>query len=379
MGKMGLYLKITAGLLLLAQASHLATIPDSTDSPGKTIDKGWLRGLSKNTVGGQNTGVPEEKTEDDQGAMESSNDFSSGIPSGSMAIFNEEEEHVSSQDKDEGSPDQTVVTTTMHSSLSNVTTTKHEVTLTTESTNPSQINMTDAEEEFNNSTITPQNSTNLSAQNSTDFSDYSNHTDLQTTTSAPESNATLDNATKTDEDTRLTNATETTSTTTTTTTTTTTVTTTTMPEINETAATPPSTTAVLSETTEATLATSTAAAPKSPEKANKTDKGSASGSSSERGLESGPQSSRRKGAWGAVLGTAVAVACVGLVAYIILKKKHQKGFSHRKLVEEFPSDPVLRLDNSEPLDLNFGGSAYYNPGLQGDNIQMSSFPGRRGN
>ncbi|TMS13531.1 Mucin-15 [Larimichthys crocea] len=373
---MGLYLKITAGLLLLAQASHLATIPDSTDSPGKTIDKGWLRGLSKNTVGGQNTGVPEEKTEDDQGAMESSNDFSSGIASGSMAIFNEEEEHVSSQDKDEESPDQTVVTTTMHPSLSNVTTKKHKVTPTTESTNPSQVNMTDAEEEFNNSTITPQNSTNLSAQNSTNISDYSNHTDLQTTTSAPESNATQDNATKTDEDTQLTNATETTSTTTTTTTT---VTTTTMPEINETAATPPSTTAVLSETTEATLATSTAAAPKSPEKANKTDKGPASGSSSERGLESGPQSSRRKGAWGAVLGTAVAVACVGLVAYIILKKKHQKGFSHRKLVEEFPSDPVLRLDNSEPLDLNFGGSAYYNPGLQGDNIQMSSFPGRRGN
>lgn len=42
-----------------------------------------------------------------------------------------------------------------------------------------------------------------------------------------------------------------------------------------------------------------------------------------------------------MLGTAVAVACVGLVAYIILKKKHQKGFSHRKLVEEFPSDPGM--------------------------------------
>lgn len=41
--------------------------------------------------------------------------------------------------------------------------------------------------------------------------------------------------------------------------------------------------------------------------------------------------------------------------------------------------PVLRLDNSEPLDLNFGRSAYYNPGLQGDNIQMSHIPGRRWN
>lgn len=49
--------------------------------------------------------------------------------------------------------------------------------------------------------------------------------------------------------------------------------------------------------------------------------------------------SGRRGAWGAVLGTAVAVAVVGLVAYVILKRKHQKGFSHSKLVEEHPSDP----------------------------------------
>lgn len=35
---------------------------------------------------------------------------------------------------------------------------------------------------------------------------------------------------------------------------------------------------------------------------------------------------------------------------------------------------VLRLDNSEPLD--FGQVAYYNRGLQGDDIQMSNIPGR---
>ena len=57
------------------------------------------------------------------------------------------------------------------------------------------------------------------------------------------------------------------------------------------------------------------------------------------GLESDPHRSKRNGAWGAVLGTAVAVAFVGLVAYVILKRKHQKGFTHRKLVEEYPSDP----------------------------------------
>uniref|UniRef100_A0AAQ4Q2U3 Uncharacterized protein n=1 Tax=Gasterosteus aculeatus aculeatus TaxID=481459 RepID=A0AAQ4Q2U3_GASAC len=97
-----------------------------------------------------------------------------------------------------------------------------------------------------------------------------------------------------------------------------------------------------------------------------------------RGKEDASRSGRR-GAWGAVLGTAVAVAVVGLVAYVILKRKHQKGFSHSKLVEEHPSDPVLRLDNSAPLDLDFGigRSAYYNPALQGDRIQMENLPGRR--
>lgn len=61
--------------------------------------------------------------------------------------------------------------------------------------------------------------------------------------------------------------------------------------------------------------------------------------SSDEGLESDPHRSKRNGAWGAVLGTAVAVAVVGLVVYVILKRKHQKGLSHRKLVEEYPSDP----------------------------------------
>lgn len=35
---------------------------------------------------------------------------------------------------------------------------------------------------------------------------------------------------------------------------------------------------------------------------------------------------------------------------------------------------VLRLDNGEPLD--FGQVAYYNSGLQEDNIQMSNIPTR---
>ncbi|KAL6113552.1 muc15 [Pungitius sinensis] len=94
--------------------------------------------------------------------------------------------------------------------------------------------------------------------------------------------------------------------------------------------------------------------------------------------EHGGVSARRR-AWGAILGTGVAVAIVALVALVILRKRHRKGFSHSKLVEDYPSDPVLRLDNSAPLDLDFGigRSAYYNPALQGDKIQMEYLPERR--
>lgn len=59
-------------------------------------------------------------------------------------------------------------------------------------------------------------------------------------------------------------------------------------------------------------------------------------------MESDPHSSEaRRGAWAAVLGTALAVGLLALVAYVVLRRKHQKGFSHRKLVEEYPSDPGM--------------------------------------
>ncbi|XP_028999357.1 mucin-15 [Betta splendens] len=127
------------------------------------------------------------------------------------------------------------------------------------------------------------------------------------------------------------------------------------------------------ETTAAGPWTSTPTSVDTPAKANKTDKDAALG---ERGFASEPPRNKRYAQWAAVLGTMLAVSVLGLVAYAVLRSRRHKGFSHRKLVEEYPSDPVLRLDNSEPLDLNFGGSAYYNAGLQGDSIQMTNFPGR---
>lgn len=277
-GDMGLHLKITAGLLLLVQTFHLAALQDSTDSPGRTIDKAWLRELAKNTAGGQTT-TAEEETEYDQGpdatGMESTNDLSSGIASGSMTVYDGKDGNEASQEKSEASEtsdDLTVVMTTEPPTFPNVRTKLPELTTTTattDSTNSSQTNMTEAEEELNNSTTTPQNTTtNLIAQNSTGFPDFSNRTDLQTTTMAPENNATQETTTKNDGG--LTS-------------TTTTATTTAGPVINETTTTSSSTTVFPPVTTETIPETTTTAAPNTPEKANLTDKNAASGSNSERG------------------------------------------------------------------------------------------------
>ncbi|ROL52737.1 Mucin-15 [Anabarilius grahami] len=98
---------------------------------------------------------------------------------------------------------------------------------------------------------------------------------------------------------------------------------------------------------------------------------------SERGLSSDvtDATENRKGqAWAIVLVVGIVVGIIALAAFIILNRRNRRDFSHRKLVEETSPDPVLRLDNSEPLDLKFDGFGYYNPGLQGDNIQMTNFP-----
>ncbi|KAJ8394935.1 hypothetical protein AAFF_G00040580 [Aldrovandia affinis] len=107
---------------------------------------------------------------------------------------------------------------------------------------------------------------------------------------------------------------------------------------------------------------------------NNTIKAGASGNNTDRGFLSNTEKRKNGNAWAAIIGTALAVGFVGLVIYVLLKKKNRREFMHRKLIEDIPPEPVLRLDNSEPLDLKYDGSAYYNPGLQGDNIQMTNFP-----
>lgn len=287
---MEMYFKITACLLLIVHAFHLASLQYTTDTPGRTIDGSWYRKLADNSAGGQNVAVTDGDAqydwEADTTAMEPSNDYNSGTASGSMAVYNGEEENVSGHEQgaNKTSDDLTVVTTTLPPTAPNGTTKHTEspdpavtpTTTTTDPSNPSQINMTEADEESHNLTTTPQTTTtHLISQSSTLSPDFFNRTDLQSTTLAPESNDTQESTAKPEEDTGLDNSTGSTSTTTAITTTT--------PEVKGTSTTSSSTTVFPSETTELSPETTTAVALDTPENVNKTNKDTAAGSSSERG------------------------------------------------------------------------------------------------
>ncbi|KAJ8333946.1 hypothetical protein SKAU_G00412650 [Synaphobranchus kaupii] len=133
------------------------------------------------------------------------------------------------------------------------------------------------------------------------------------------------------------------------------------------------TTTVTSPTSTVTSSTSTTTTTTG---LNTTAKAGASGNNTDdRGFASTKKKATNNSkAWGAIIGTALAVGFLGFIIYILLKKRNRQEFMHRKLIEDMPSEPVLRLDNGEPLDLKFEGLAYYNPGLQGDHIQMTNFP-----
>lgn len=57
------------------------------------------------------------------------------------------------------------------------------------------------------------------------------------------------------------------------------------------------------------------------------------------GLSPDIQQQTKIQAWGAILGIGVGVAIIALVILIIVKRRNYRDFSHRKLVEDMPSDP----------------------------------------
>ncbi|XP_057693535.1 mucin-15 [Corythoichthys intestinalis] len=365
---------ITILLLLLVHTFDLVLLQNATAPPNHTFDPSWLREQNLLAEEGGENGQ-----EGDVSGMETSNDLNT--------FLHNEDDNVDSREKSENktAEDPQVAITTKPPTSPNATTVQLELSdgkTNITNTESKQNNITQNGKEFINSTTLPATpDLGLLDQNSTISPDPSNdkHSD-NSTTSAPwilNSNentttaaaaaaipATANTTSPSRNNTESTNVTELNDITIGTTAAAATDFSTTAPKSSSPNLLSPETTSV------ATMAPETPAG-------NLTDKQASSGSSSERGLTSETSRNKRNEAWGAVLGTAMVVSIVGLATYIILKRRHMKGFSHRKLVEVFPSDPVLRLDNSEPLDLNFGHSAHYNLGVRDDDIQMSNISGRQ--
>lgn len=279
-------LKITAGVFLLVQTFHSASLQYSTDSPRPTINSSWLREQGKTNSGMQDAAVAGDDAESDQradGAAVSTYDYSAGITSGSIDIYIEEGENVTSQDRNsnEGSDVSGDVTNTESpSDLRDKTeqpilseTNVSASTAAMDSQNSSQVNTTEVEEESNNSTATPPHSsttstTHLTAEKSTSALEDSNNTDSQATL-APEGTARPESTTKPADNTSLTDTTESIDAKET------------VPEIAEGSTSSPATVSRTAEMSPET--TRSTAAQNTPEKANNTGKESTGGSSTDRG------------------------------------------------------------------------------------------------
>ncbi|KAJ3593845.1 hypothetical protein NHX12_006179 [Muraenolepis orangiensis] len=443
---MDMYFKITTALLLLIQAFHPTLLQDTTDSPRRTIDPSWLRELNIKPFGNQNQTTVEPmsgdgeadraSTDDDmpgdsprrtidpswlrelnskplgnqnqttvepmsgdrEADMASTDDDMPGSLRGSMALSSGEDEENQERDFNGTSGDgMTVITTPMlfprdldteRNASSGVTAAAPETEATQPlDPNPGVNNVSNTEDEFQDSPMVPANHTDQMTPNLTHSS---NATDPQEITLAPETHKFNESSGETEvPDHRLENWLSSNSTGQTTSGQPNMLNTTAVPEDSGEPGTPlptgrateaplpettgdqrvavpgttaavPGTTAVVPGTTAIVPGTTavfpgtTTVVPETTEESN-ADKGAVSGGSN------------------AERGTAVAVCALALVIYVILKKKNQKDFSHRKLVE-FASDPVLRLDNSEPMDLNYSNGGYSNPGHQMDDFQMTNMP-----
>uniref|UniRef100_V9KQU5 Mucin-15-like protein n=1 Tax=Callorhinchus milii TaxID=7868 RepID=V9KQU5_CALMI len=72
--------------------------------------------------------------------------------------------------------------------------------------------------------------------------------------------------------------------------------------------------------------------------------------------------------FGIILGSTLAILSAMLLVYVLCKRKKSDHFSHRRMYDNLPSDPVLRLDNTtDTIDLRYqGGAAYYNPAVMNE-------------
>lgn len=88
---------------------------------------------------------------------------------------------------------------------------------------------------------------------------------------------------------------------------------------------------------------------------------------------------------GAVLGIVLGILLVLLLAYLYCTHKKSDNIAHRRLYENFPNEPVLRLNTDDAVEFRYqDGAAYYNPtalndrneslGNENYGIQMDDMP-----
>lgn len=185
---MDLYSIITAVLLLQLQGFHVALLQAPTDSPGQTIDQSWLRQLVKSKLNKTTSQAQSNDIVDMTMEGTESTDDSEGVIANGSVSFSGEQDNV--QDTNETSGGVTIGTT-MPPGLPNATAEEPpETTVAPEppvsvALNSSQVsNATGEDSGFQNATTT------AITENSNGSNSMSNYTELNETTTAPDTNST---------------------------------------------------------------------------------------------------------------------------------------------------------------------------------------------
>ena len=210
-GEMEFCFKLTTGLVLLIQAFQPMLLQNTTDLPGRTIDKSWLRELGNNALGSQTPSVEQPAARDqelDSGSISSTDDDINSSLDGSM-VFSGGDDVENQEHNINGTYDgMTVVTTPMLPMFPNEpgmeanvpsTPAAPKAELTTQLHQNSSVNNgSSAEGEFQNSTMVLSNNTDQRTTNSSTSPKSSNAIDLEETTLAPETHETNDTRGETD-------------------------------------------------------------------------------------------------------------------------------------------------------------------------------------
>ncbi|XP_038664249.1 mucin-15 [Scyliorhinus canicula] len=103
--------------------------------------------------------------------------------------------------------------------------------------------------------------------------------------------------------------------------------------------------------------------------------GTAGGVSTVNGKDLGPVEGRVSGGVviGALLGCILGIILLSLLVYFFCARRKSDHFNHRRLYDNISSDPVLRLNTENAVDLRYqDDAAYYNPAALNDALPYTT-------